>query len=236
MIIYQPKNGYCYNSDTYFLYNFIGLNLLKFKNIQGELLDVGSGSGILGILLSKKYPKLILNSCEIQDQFAFLTKKNTQINNITTTLFQGSYITYEFPKEFDIVVSNPPFYPSSVVQSDNENIKIARYNDNLPLEDFIYKTSKILKSKGKFFFCYDVQLLSRIIILLEKYKLNLESIQFLHPKKEKKASLVMIYARKNSKSLMQILPPLIMFDGKDFSQEVQKIYDSVQVHSIKTDN
>ncbi|MFA9374886.1 MAG: methyltransferase, partial [Poseidonibacter sp.] len=45
MVLYQPKDGYCYNSDTHFLYNFIVQSLKKFKNIKGELLDIGSGSG-----------------------------------------------------------------------------------------------------------------------------------------------------------------------------------------------
>ncbi len=50
-----------------------------------------------------------------------------------------------FEKQFDICVSNPPFYHSNVIKSENENLKIARYNDSMPLEKFIEKTSKILK-------------------------------------------------------------------------------------------
>jgi tRNA1(Val) A37 N6-methylase TrmN6 len=235
MLFYQPKDGYCYNSDTHILFNFITLNLKKFKNIKGELLDIGSGSGILGLLVKKEYHKLELNSCEIQDDFAFLTTQNAKVNNIDLILHKGSFLEYEFKKEFDIVVSNPPFYPSSVIQTKNENIKIARYNDNLPLEIFISKTSKILKPLGKFFFCYDVKLLNDIIILLKQYNLNIESIQFLHPKKDKKATLVMIYARKNSKSSMDILPPIIMFEDEDFTKDIQDIYQKCNTHSIKVE-
>ena len=72
MVLYQPKNGYCYNSDTHFLFNFICINLKKFKNIQGEILDIGSGSGILGLLISREYKKLKLNQCEVQDVFQLL--------------------------------------------------------------------------------------------------------------------------------------------------------------------
>ena len=59
MVLYQPANGYCYNSDTHFLFNFICENLKKYKNIKGEFLDIGSGSGILGLLVAKEYEKLI---------------------------------------------------------------------------------------------------------------------------------------------------------------------------------
>ncbi|MCK5294468.1 MAG: methyltransferase [Arcobacteraceae bacterium] len=235
MILYQPQKGYCYNSDTHFLYDFICANLQIFKNIQGELLDIGSGSGILGLLIAREYKKLNLNSCEIQDNFAFLTTKNAKINNINLNLYHTSFVENSFEKEFDIVVSNPPFYPSSVVQTSNENIKIARYNDNLPLDIFISKTSKILKPLGKFFFCYDVKLLNDIIILLKQNNLNIESLQFLHPKKDKKSTLVMVYARKNSKSLMDILPPLIMFDGDNLSSKVEQIYKKCDTHSIKVE-
>jgi tRNA1(Val) A37 N6-methylase TrmN6 len=233
MQLYQPQNGYCYNSDTYCLYNFITKCLQKFKNINGQLLDIGAGSGILGFLVSKEYENINLNSCEIQDEFEFLSKKNAQVNNIELNLYKGDFTTLQFDKKFDIIVSNPPFYPSCVVKSTNENIKIARYNDSLPLEDFISKTSNILKPKGKFFFCYDVKLLNDIISLLKKYKINLESMQFLHPKSTKEASLVMIYARKDSKSMLEVKEPFIMFEDGDFTKNMQDIYDKCNTHSIK---
>ena len=235
MILYQPLNGYCYNSDTHFLFDFVCTNLKTFKNIKGDLLDIGSGSGILGLLLSREYDRLNLNSCEVQDKFAFLSRKNAEINNINLNLYHKSFLDVDFEKEFDMIVSNPPFYPSSVVQTLNENIKIARYNDNLPLDIFISKTSKSLKPLGKFFFCYDVKLLNDIIILLKQNNLNIESIQFLHPKRDKKYTLVMVYARKNSKSMMDILPPLIMFDGEKLSNRVEEIYKKCDTHSIKVD-
>lgn len=233
MIFYQPIDGYCYNSDTHCLFYFIIQNLKTFKNVRGELLDIGSGSGILGILVSNYYKHLSLNSNEIQDEFVFLTNKNANINNLSINVYQGDFIMMEFDKKFDIVVSNPPFYPSSVVQSENKNLKIARYNDNMPLNQFIDKTAKILSTKGKFFFCYDVKLLNDIIMCLKENNLNIETLQFLHPKKEKEASLVMIYARKNSKSLLKILPPVVMFETEKFSSQMEDIYDLCKTYSIK---
>lgn len=234
LVLYQPLNGYCYNSDTHFLFNFIHKNLQNFKNIKGELLDIGSGSGVLGLLVARDFKKLNLNQCEIQKPFQFLSQKNAQINKIDNTLFKDDFINCEFNKQFDYIVSNPPFYHCDVIKSENENIKIARYNDNMPLKDFIKKTSKLLKPKGQLFFCYDVKQLDLIIELLNQYKLNIESMQFLHPNSKKEASLVMIYARNNSKSKLKIFPPFIMFneDGT-FSDETNKIYDKCSTHSIK---
>jgi tRNA1Val (adenine37-N6)-methyltransferase len=236
LVLYQPTNGYCYNSDTHFLYNFVIENLKKYKNIKGELLDIGSGSGILGLLVAKDFEKLNLNQCEIQKMFQFFTKKNSETNKINSNLYEGSFVNIDFNKRFDICVSNPPFYHSDVIKSDNENLKIARYNDSLPLEEFIKKTASILNSEGKFFFCYDVKQINQILLLLNKYKFNLESLQFVHPKNSKDATLILVYAKRNSKSLTKILKPLIVFDeNNDFTSEVQEIYKKSSTHSIKVD-
>ena len=232
--LYQPQNGYCYNSDTHFLFNFIKQNLKLYKNIKGELLDIGSGSGILGLLVARDYENIKLNQAEIQKEFQFLSQKNADTNNIKNTLYKGSFLDLKFDKQFDYIVSNPPFYPSSVVQSINENLKIARYNDNLPLQQFISKASKLLKSKGQFFFCYDIKLLSDIVRFCSESKLNIESLQFLHPKQSKEATLVMVHTKKSSKSLVKILPPAIMFDKEgEFMDSTNDIYDLCSTHSIK---
>jgi tRNA1(Val) A37 N6-methylase TrmN6 len=236
LVLYQPTNGYCYNSDTHFLYSFIVENLKKYKNIKGELLDIGSGSGILGLLVAKDFEKLQLNQCEIQKMFQFFSTKNSKTNKIDSKLYEGSFDEIDFEKKFDICVSNPPFYHCDVIKSDNQSLKIARYNDSLPLEVFIKKTASILKSEGKFFFCYDVKQINNILLLLNKYKFNLEALQFVHPKNSKDATLILVYAKRNSKSLTRILNPLIVFDeNNNFTSEVQEIYKKSSTHSIKVD-
>ena len=234
MVLYQPIDGYCYNSDTHFLYNFICENLKKFKNIKGELLDIGSGSGILGLLLKKEYEKIALNQCEIQEMFQFFSTKNAQTNKIESVLFKGSFDEVNFDKKFDYCVSNPPFYHTNVIKSENKSLKIARYNDSLPLEQFIKKAQTVLKNDGKFFFCYDAKQINEILILLNKYRFNLESLQFVHPKLTKDATLILVYARKDSKSLTKIISPLVVFDeNNDFTQVVQDIYTKSSTYSIK---
>jgi len=235
LLLYQPIDGYCYNSDTHFLYNFVNTNLSIFKNIRGELLDIGSGSGILGLLLCRDNEKLLLNQCEVQDKFEKLSNLNAKNNKIPNTLYKGKFQELNFDKKFDICVSNPPFYHSSVVKTQNENIKIARYNDSLPLEEFIKKSAHILKDNGKFFFCYDVKQINDILILLNKYKFNLEALQFVHPKINKEATLIMLYARKNSKSLTKVLNPLMVFHNEEFTKEALAIYEKCSTHSIKVE-
>ena len=104
---------------------------------------MGSGSGILGLLIAKDFEKIKLNQCEIQKMFQFFTVKNSSTNSINSKLYEGSFSEIDFDKKFDICVSNPPFYHSDVIKSENESLKIARYNDSLPLEIFIKKTATI---------------------------------------------------------------------------------------------
>lgn len=236
LLLYQPNNGYCYNSDTHFLYSFIIKNLEKFKNIKGELLDIGSGSGILGLLVARDNQKLSLNQCEIQKVFQFLTNLNSKNNKIMNKLFEGSFLDVDFDKNFDICISNPPFYHSNVIKSENTVLNIARYRDSLPIDDFFAKVYKVLNQDGKFFFCYDAKQINELLISLTKFRFNIESIQFVHPNLNKDASLVMIYARKNSKSLTKIMPPLIMFDNNgEFREEINDIYKKSATYSIKVD-
>ncbi|RBQ31489.1 methyltransferase [Arcobacter sp. FW59] len=236
MVLYQPRNGYCYNSDTHFLFNFICKCLEKYKNINGDILDIGSGSGILGLLLANNYKKLILNQCEIQKSFQFFSQQNAKTNKIYANLYKGSFLDLEFDKKFDFCVSNPPFYHQNVIKSENESLKIARYNSSMPLKNFIYRSSNILKNDGKLFFCYDSKQLNEIILFLNEFNFNIEALQFVYPKAKKEASLVLVYAKKNSKSLLKILKPLIVFDeNSNFTKEVEDIYKHIRTHSIKVD-
>ena len=233
LYLYQPQDGYCYNSDTHFLFYFITKSLTKYKNITGDLLDIGSGSGILGLMLKREYPKLNLHQIEKQDIFRFLSQKNSNINKIDSILYQDDYLSYNFTKKYDLIVSNPPFYSNSVIKSQNKILNIARYEHNLPLEQLIIKTSKLLKPKGRFYFCYDAKQLNRIFKIFLNTSLNIEAIQFLYPTKNKDASVVMIYARANSKTPLSIYPPLIMLENQEFTQTTQEIYQYCDTYSIK---
>ncbi|MCK9161436.1 MAG: methyltransferase [Arcobacteraceae bacterium] len=235
MVLYQPQNGYCYNSDTLFLYDFILQNLQKYKNPNGDLLDIGSGSGILGLLIAKSISDFKLHQVEIQDDFCFLSSKNAYTNKIDAILFEGDFLELDFDKKFDYIVSNPPFYHHASIKSENNSLKIARYNTNFSLDNFIQKVSKTLKPKGSLFFCYDVKQINDIITTLSKYKFNLEAIRFVHPNKNKDASLVLIYAKKSSSSLLKVYPPFIVHKDDGYTKEAIELFIKANTHSIKVE-
>lgn len=228
MLLYQPESGYCYNSDSVFLYDFIDSFSPK-----GRVLDVGAGCGIVGLLVARDNPKVELEAVEKQDAFIHYATTNARVNKIEYKMHKGSFLDLGDSVKYDYIISNPPFYPSGVTKSDNEMLFNARYNVNLPLRDFFKKVSQLLKPKSHFIFCYDASQFGEICVELEKVKLKVVDVQFVHPKVDRGASLVMIHARNGSKSLMKIWAPFISFDGDTFSHKAQAIYVKASTQSIK---
>jgi tRNA1(Val) A37 N6-methylase TrmN6 len=228
MILYQPESGYCYNSDSLFLYDFIN----SFKP-KGSLLDVGAGCGIVGLLVARDNPKVNLEAVEKQEIFINYARKNASENKIEYLLHEGDFVDLDFNKKYDYIVSNPPFYPEGVRKSEDEILKNARYNSNLPLDLFFKKVSQILKPHAHFIFCYDPTAFGDICVALEKVKMRVVDVQFVHSKIDRTASLVMIHARNGSKSMMKIWPPFLSFEGDEFSKKAKEIYEKSSTKSIK---
>jgi len=226
LILYQPKNGYCYNSDTMFLYDFIS----KF-NIKGNVLEVGGGCGVLGLLIKRDFPKINLTFIEKQKIMAEFINKNLNENNLEAEVIEGDFLEYEFDKNFDFVISNPPFYNGSL-KSDNEIKRIARYEEFLPMEKFFNKVNSLLKERGEFIFCYDAKRIDDIISKMPK-PLKIIDMRFFYPRINKNATLVLIRVKRHAKSMVTIHPPLIGFEEDEYSKEASEIYKKANTQSIK---
>ncbi len=228
MLLYQPESGYCYNSDSIFLYDFI-----NFFKPRGKVLDVGAGCGVVGLLVARDNPKVTLEAVEPQTAFIHYATTNARVNKIVYTMYEGNFLDLDENNKYDYIVSNPPFYPQSVQKSEDTMLKIARYNDNLPLKDFFKKVSRLLNPHSHFIFCYDATQFGIICAELEKVKLRVVDVQFVHPKQDSTASLVMIHVRNGSKSMMKVWPPFISFEGNEISQKAKIIYAKAKTQSIK---
>lgn len=228
MLLYQPESGYCYNSDSVFLYDFI-----DFFKPKGKVLDVGAGCGIVGLLVARDNKKVELEAVEKQDAFVEYATNNARVNKIDYNLHKCDFLELDENYKYDYIISNPPFYHDGVTKSDNQMLFNARYNVNLPLRDFFKKVSRILKPRSHFIFCYDASQFGLICAELDKVKLRVVDVQFVHPKVDRGASLVMIHARNGSKSMMKVWEPFISFDGDEFSKKAQDIYKKASTQSIK---
>jgi tRNA1(Val) A37 N6-methylase TrmN6 len=228
MLLYQPESGYCYNSDSIFLYGFIAS-----FNPKGLVLDVGAGCGILGLLVGRDHKKVELEAVEKQDSFKEYAQHNARVNKIDYKLHQGDFLELEFENKYDYIISNPPFYSDGAKRSDHEMLLNARYNVNLPLSDFFRKVSRILKPHSHFIFCYDASQFGIICKELDKVKMKIVDVQFVHATLDKPASLVMIHARNGSRSFMKIWEPFISLENNKLTLKAQVIYDKASTQSIK---
>ena len=196
------------------------------------MLDVGSGCGVLGLLVARD-KKVRAEGVDKQWAFCQYTAKNAEVNGIDYVMHQSDFLEFKDEKGFEVIISNPPFYHEGSSKSENEMRHTARYNTHLPMEKFFKKVSRLLRPRGHFIFCYDPQQFQSICTELAAAKLTVETVQFIHPKVDRKASLVMVQARKNSKSLMKVREPFIAFEDDEFSQAAQLIYKNARTHSIK---
>lgn len=283
--IYQIAEGYCYNSDSLFLWDFI-LPHIKHK---AKVLELGSGSGIIGLLCARDR-QIELYQIEKQAIYALMNAKNALINNIDSNIIhadcneildsneilmqlnsnmlynkeklksltsqflskQSSYIEsckpIAYPNcnlkdsnitrlpYFDLIISNPPFYPLNTLSSQNPIKAQATQSQYMPLETMLRLAKKILKPHGKFIFCYTPSMLGKILESLISFGFGIEFLRFVYPRLEKDSTLVLICARSNSKAQTHILPPLITHNGnsqKDNTKEVISIYEAAHTQSIK---
>lgn len=230
MFLYQPTSGYCYNSDSIFLYDFIA----TFKP-KGDLLDVGCGVGILSLLLSRDF-KIHTSIIDKQEKMLKYAKLNYDCNALEAKSYLGDFTELTTEDRYDYIISNPPFYDSNVQQSQDTHLNIARYAHHLPIEKFIKRVKTFLKPKGWFIFCYDAKQVDLLLHHLKIEGINPEKIQFVHSKIDKESKLVLIAARNNSKSMTQILPPLVVFDENSvYKPQAQNALDKANTHSIKAD-
>ncbi len=230
MFLYQPTSGYCYNSDSIFLYDFISSFTPK-----GKLLDVGCGVGIISLLLSRDF-NIETSIVDKQEKMLNYAKHNYAINNLEVKSYLGDFTELVVDDRFDFIVSNPPFYDSRVTQSEDTHLNIARYAHHLPIEDFIAKVKQLLKPRGWFIFCYDAKQIDLLLHHLKINGINPEKVQFVHSKLDRESKLVMIAARMNSKSMTQILPPFVVFDDDSiYREKAMKAFEKANTNSIKGD-
>jgi len=230
LFLYQPTKGYAYNSDSIFLYDFIS----QF-NPKGTLLDVGCGVGIISLLLTRDF-QIDTTIIDKQENMLNYAKLNYGLNSLSVKSFLGDFTKFRENVKFDFVVSNPPFYDENVIQSDDRHLNIARYAQHLPIKEFISQVKKVLNPRGRFIFCYDAKQIDRLLHALKESKINPEVLRFVHSKIDRESKLVMISARMNSKSLMKIMPPLIVFDANNnYNKESKRAFEKAGTNSIKGD-
>lgn len=223
---FQLKNGYRYNSDSLILADF-ALN----QRLSGEILDLGSGCGIVGLILKKNNDKLMMNLLDIQEENIDLIYKNLKENKLEADVFHRDFLNFTCEKKFDFIVSNPPFYKEGAYRSEDKHKAMSKFQNFLPLKEMIARANSLLKPRGSLLMCYEAQSFMQICYYLEEKKMKIIKMRCVHTDNNSKARLVLIHARKGVKNLCEILPPLFVRENEKNSKEMQIICSRFRLKS-----
>lgn len=224
--IIQNKDGFCFGIDSVLLSDFS-----KEIPTGSTVLDLGTGTGILGILLCGKTKLSKIYGIDVQEEVCQMAQRSVKLNNLEdrfeiindniknlNTIFENCSI--------DAIVSNPPYKKdNSGLKNESQTKLISRHEITASLEDFIEISSKLLKDNSSLYMVHRPERLSDLFYLLRKYKLEPKKLRMVQSYFDSKPKLVLVKATKNAKSFLNIENPLIIYnkDGT-YTSEILKIY------------
>lgn len=210
--IIQDPGRFCFGIDAVLLSNFA-------KVKAGEkVLDLGTGTGILPILLEAKTKGEHFIGLEIQEESADMARRSVaynrleeKINIVTGDIKEAAQLFG--PASFDVITTNPPYMINDHGLKNEADAKtIARHEILCTLDDILRESAKVLKEgKGRFYMIHKPFRLAEIMTKMCQYRLEPKRIQFIHPYIDKEPTMVMIEGMKGGKSRVTIEPPIIMY-------------------------
>lgn len=227
--VIQNPRGFCFGIDAILLANFV---ILK-KN--EKIIDLGTGTGVIPILLAGKSTGTTFKAIEIQKEVAEMAERSVKLNGLENRIKVLDIDLKEVPgylpvNTFDVVTSNPPYmHPEGLLNPDDHKA-ISRHEVRCSLEDVIQTASRMLKHHGRFYMVHRPQRLVDIMVLCRQYKLEPKSLRFIHPKEKQKPNLLLVECRKAARPELRILDPLIVYgeDGK-YTAEIHEIYQKTSL-------
>ena len=221
----QKKNGFRFGMDSVLLADFADIKPTD------TVVDLGSGNGILPILLFGRNKGKQYYSIEIQEEEVSVAERNVALNDMEDRMKVLQYDAGEAYKLFkscsvDSVICNPPYgHHAASLSSPFPQKAIARNQKKDTLSRFLFSTHMMLKGKGKLFLVYPAPQMLHIMILLQKNHLEPKRFRLVYPSFNKSANLVLIEAVKDARPTLHPLPPLIVYqENGDLTNELKSVY------------
>ena len=223
--IIQDPDRFCFGMDAVLLSGFVTAG-------KGDrLLDMGTGTGILPLLLSVKTPCEHLTGLEIQEESADMAGRSVALNGLQEKI---DIVTGDIreagslfrPASFDLITCNPPYMIADHGLQNPEAPKaIARHEVLCSFDDVARAAGRLLVPGGKLFLVHRPFRLSEILVTLTEYKLEPKRMRLVYPYVDQEPNMVLIEAVRGGKSRMTVEKPLILFEEKGvYSREVRENY------------
>lgn len=223
--IIQKTGGFCFGMDAVLLSGFATVK-------DGELTaDLGTGTGIIPILLSAKTEGKHFTGLEIQVEMAEMASRSIQLNGLDdrVRIVQGDIkeASQMFGKaSFDVVTSNPPYMNDAHGLKNPDLPKaIARHEVLCTLDDVVREAAMLLKPGGRFYIVHRPHRLVEIIAAMKMYKLEPKRMKLVHPFVDKDANMVLIEAFRGGRPMMKVEAPIIVYKEPGvYTDEIYDIY------------
>ena len=228
--IIQNKEGFCFGIDSVLLSDFA-----KDIKKKSKVIDLGTGTGILGFLLLAKYEIENVTGIEVQPEVVDMANRSIELNKLENKFkiinCDIKDVLSEVQKEsYDVVITNPPYKKMNTGgKNENEKKLISRHEYLADIFDFIKTAKKLLKNNGTLYMVHRPERLSDIICGLRENKIEPKKIRFVYSKEtSNEAKLVLIKAVKNGKEFLKIENPLYIYkENGEYSQEILDIYNKI---------
>ena len=200
MHIIQNKNMYCFTSDAVLLANFAK------ATSKDVVIDMCSGSGIVGILFYGKNKCKKVTLLEVQPQFADMAKRSVLLNNLQDKIDVVNLKVQQAPDflpkgGYDVVLCNPPYKIDKAHKiSEDKHIAMCKYELTLTFDELCKSVSKLLKYGGKFYFVHESNRIAELITIMKQYNLEPKILEFCYPSTKTESNVVLVKAVKNGKS------------------------------------
>lgn len=223
--IIQSEKGFRYGMDAVLLSGYASVR-------PGEkVLDMGTGTGILPILLAAKTPGESFTGLEIQEKSACMARRSVAYNGlqdrirIVTGDIKEAAAVFG-PASFDVVVSNPPYMTGNHGLLNAEQSRaIARHEVLCTLEDLVRETARVLTSRGRFYLVHRPFRLAEIISVLKVYHLEPKRMRLVYPYVDKEPNMVLLEACRGGNPRIQVEKPLIVYEKPGiYTDEIREIY------------
>ena len=223
----QNKNGFCFGVDAVLLSDF-AKGIKKGANV----VDIGTGTGIISILLCGKTNLNKIYAIELQEEVAEMASRSVKLNNLENRMevininIKDCFSVLEKNK-YDAVVTNPPYKKHNTgAKNIDKRQLISRHEVECNLEDIIKNGSLLLRDLGEFYMVHRAERMVDIFVTLRKYKLEPKLVRFVHSKPNEKPNLILVKAVKCAKEFLKIEKPLVIYgENDDYTDEIYEIYD-----------
>ena len=223
--IIQNPFCFCFGMDAVLLANFANISS------KADVLDLGTGTGIIPLLLAAKSKGKSWTGLEIQPEMVDMAERSVKLNSVEDKchIVEGDLKNIKElfkPGQFGAVTSNPPYMKeSSGLKNMKDTVVIARHEVCATLEDVVQAASYLLKTSGTFTMVHRPTRLPEIMELMVKYRLEPKRMQLVQPRADKEANLVLIEAVKEAGRECRLLPTLNVYDEDgNYTEELLKYY------------